>query len=214
VVRSLTDRVPATFWPRAASNACVARLAEIRVDERLVAGARCGDERAQSMLYEALAPATFGLIHRIVRVRAIAEDLFQDTMITFYERLDGFRGEGPLGAWLRQIGVSKCVMHLRSPWHRARLSLDGGGDEPLEIPLPITVPSPPECIDLERALESLSPTARAVIWLYEVEGYSHDEIARQFGRTVSFSKSQLARAHRRLRAWFEPRGERQPCTTT
>jgi RNA polymerase sigma-70 factor (ECF subfamily) len=195
----------------------VARLAEIQVDERVIADARCGDERAQCMLYDALAPATFGLIYRIVRVRAAAEDLFQDTMITLYERLDGFRGEAPLGAWVRQIAVSKCLMHLRSPWHRARLSLNGDDESETgtELPGPVTLPPPAECFDLEHALATLSPTARAVIWLYEVEGYSHDEIARQFGRTVSFSKSQLARAHRRLRAWFEPRGERrQPCTPT
>jgi RNA polymerase sigma factor (sigma-70 family) len=208
--------VHATFWPAGASNACVVRLAEIRVDERLIAGARCGDERAQSQLYDALAPATFGLIRRVVGVRAVAEDLFQDTMITVYERLDDFRGEAPLGAWVRQIAVSKCLMHLRSPWQRARLSLSGASDEDAgdELAGAVTIPPPAECLDLEHALAALSPTARAVIWLYEVEGYSHDEIARQFGRTVSFSKSQLARAHRRLRAWFEPRSERQPCTPT
>jgi RNA polymerase sigma-70 factor (ECF subfamily) len=48
--------------------------------------------------------------------------------------------------------------------------------------------------------------------MYEVEGYSHQEIAREFGRSVSFSKSQLARAHARLRAWFEPQETRQSCT--
>jgi RNA polymerase sigma factor (sigma-70 family) len=192
----------------------VARLAEIRVDERVIAGARRGEDGARCLLYEALAPATFCLILRIVRVRAVAEDLFQETMITLYERLDGFRGEAPLGAWVRQIAVSKCLMHLRSPWQRARLSLDGGAEPPFEAPSAVTLPASPECLDLENALASLSPTARAVIWLFEVEGYSHEEIARQFGRTVSFSKSQLARAHRRLREWFEPRSERQPCTPT
>ena len=40
---------------------------------------------------------------------------------------------------------------------------------------------------------------RAVVWLYDVEGWSHEEIARAFERTVSFSKSQLARGHARLR---------------
>jgi DNA-directed RNA polymerase specialized sigma24 family protein len=51
------------------------------------------------------------------------------------------------------------------------------------------------------------------VWMYEVEGYSHQEIAHEFGRSVSFSKSQLARAHTRLRAWFEPE-ERRSCTLT
>ena len=67
---------------------------------------------------------------------------------------------------------------------------------------------------MERALTSLSPTARAVVWMYEVEGFSHQEIAREFGRSVSFSKSQLSRAHGRLRAWFEPQGNRESCTLT
>jgi DNA-directed RNA polymerase specialized sigma24 family protein len=47
--------------------------------------------------------------------------------------------------------------------------------------------------------------------MYEVEGYSHQEIAREFGRSVSFSKSQLARAHVRLRAWFAPQEDRPSC---
>ena len=57
-------------------------------------------------------------------------------------------------------------------------------------------------MDLEAALERLSDTARAVVWLHDVEGYTHDEIARMMDRTVSFSKSQLARAHARLRGWL------------
>jgi RNA polymerase sigma-70 factor, ECF subfamily len=68
-----------------------------------------------------------------------------------------------------------------------------------------------EQLDVERALAILSPTARAVVWLYDVEGYSHEEIAQAFGRSISFSKSQLARAHARLREWFEPTTDRQPC---
>src|SRR2546425_842945 len=59
-------------------------------------------------------------------------------------------------------------------------------------------------IDLERALKQLTGTARAVVWLHDVEGYTHEEIAELMGKTVSFSKSQLARAHARLRRTLEP----------
>jgi RNA polymerase sigma-70 factor (ECF subfamily) len=78
--------------------------------------------------------------------------------------------------------------------------------------MPATPGPKAENIDVERALASLTPTARAVVWLFEVEGYSHEEIAQSFGRSVSFSKSQLARAHLKLREWFEPRADRQTCT--
>jgi RNA polymerase sigma-70 factor (ECF subfamily) len=57
-------------------------------------------------------------------------------------------------------------------------------------------------MDLEAALERLPETARAVVWLHDVEGFTHEEIAGMMDRTVSFSKSQLARAHKRLRGWL------------
>jgi RNA polymerase sigma factor (sigma-70 family) len=191
----------------------VARLTDIVIDDALLREACAGGEFAQRALYAALAPATLTLIRRLVGQRALSEDIFQDTMMTFYECLPQFRGEAPLGAWLRRIAVRRCLMYLRSPWQRARLCL-----EPVdfgvaaEVAALITPGYDGELIDLERALASLAPTARAVVWMYEVEGYSHEEIAREFGRSVSFSKSQLSRAHRRLRAWFVPEEHRHSCS--
>ena len=194
------------------------RLAEQQLPEDVILRARCGEESAQAAIYKTLGPATFGLIRRIVGNRALAEDLFQDTMMTVFERLGSFRAEAPLGAWVRRIAVTKCLMYLRSPWHRARLVIDRNDDEPgacrEELPPLITPDTRAEHHDVERGLATLSPTARAVVWLYDVEGYSHEEIAQAFGRTVSFSKSQLARAHARLRDWFEPQPDRQSCAPT
>jgi RNA polymerase sigma factor (sigma-70 family) len=187
----------------------VARLCEIGIPREVLERARAGDERAQAQVYGAVAPATFGLIRRLVSVRSAAEDLFQDTMISVFERLDTFRGEAPFGAWVRRIAVSQCLMHLRSPWHRARRAFERDDGPELSG---VLHPPRPESLDVERALASLSPTARAVVWLYEVEGYSHEEIAREFGRSVSFSKSQLARSHQRLREWFDLQTDREPCT--
>jgi len=195
----------------------VTRLVEISAAPELVDCACRGDDRARAELYTSLAPAAFGLIRRLIGNRAQAEDLFQDTMITFFERLSSYRAEAPLGAWLRQIAVSKCLMYLRSPWHRARLEIqhfDADSRLPTDLDSPPWTDPAPESLDIERALLSLSPMARSVVWLYEVEGYSHEEIARAFGRTTSFSKSQVARAHRRLREWFDVQAERAPCTPT
>jgi RNA polymerase sigma factor (sigma-70 family) len=205
----------ATFCPAEASIPIVSRLTQIGVAPELVARACRGDELAEAEIYAALAPATFGLIRRLVGGGAQAEDLFQETMMSFYERLPTFRAEAPLGAWVRQIALSKCFMYLRSPWHRARLQWDGAGDEWMRnaVDDPSLATCAPECLDVERALWRLPPIARAVIWLFEVEGYSHEEIGRAFGRTTSFSKSQLARAHQRLRAHLEPAVEPPACTS-
>jgi RNA polymerase sigma-70 factor (ECF subfamily) len=200
----------------------MARLTDIHLTPEVLARARAGDERAQAEIYTAVAPATFTLIRRLVPQRAVAEDLFQDTLMAMLQHLESFRGDAPFGAWLRKIAIRKCLMFLRSPWNRVRLSLElseDGRGSPTASWLEAHLSRPAlreESLDVERAMASLSPTARAVIWLFEVEGYSHEEIAHEFGRTVSFSKSQVARAHRKLRAWFEPdggQGGKESCST-
>ena len=189
----------------------VGRLTQTEVAADELAQARAGDPAARARLYAALAPATFTLIRRMLGQRALCEDIFQDTMMLMFERLPQYRGEAPLGAWLRQIAISRCLMYLRSPWRRSRLSLESIESADTTGPLLVTPGYRYEEIDVERALASLAPTARAVVWMYEVEGYSHEEIAQAFGRSISFSKSQLARAHVRLRAWFEPEAGGTPC---
>jgi RNA polymerase sigma factor (sigma-70 family) len=191
----------------------VSRLVDIPIPKELIERARRGDEVAQAAIYGAVGPAVFALIRRLVGNRAVAEDLFQDTMMALFQRLGDFRAEAPLGAWLRQIAVTRCLMYLRSPWHRARLQWDAGDEASLRSALlPVTPAASADAVDLERALASLTPVGRAVVWLFEVEGYSHEEIARLFGRSVSFSKSQLARALARLRQGLAPQEDQEACT--
>jgi len=173
------------------------RLAEIHVPAEELDAARAGDAAARRALFERVAPATLGIIRRLVAQRAMAEDLLQDTLIAMYEHLDEFRGEAPFGVWVRSIAVSRCLMAFRSPWHRARVALESWTEDSRAATESDGRTS--DLIDIDRALARLSPVTRAVVWLYDVEGWSHDEIAHAFERTVSFSKSQLARGHARLR---------------
>lgn len=62
-------------------------------------------------------------------------------------------------------------------------------------------------MDLDAALASLPSVSRAVVWLHDVEGFTHKEIAALMGRTESFSKSQLSRAYQRLRPMLTTPGE-------
>jgi RNA polymerase sigma-70 factor (ECF subfamily) len=174
------------------------RLAEIEVSADEIGAARAGDVAARRVLFDRVAPGTLAIIRRLVRQKALAEDLLHDTLISMFEHLAEFRGEAPFGAWVRRIAISRCLMSFRSPWHRARVTLDAwmeaGGVGPVE-----TDGRSSDLIDLDRALARLSPLTRTVVWLYDVEGWTHEEIARAFERSVSFSKSQLARGHARLR---------------
>jgi RNA polymerase sigma factor (sigma-70 family) len=193
------------------------RLPEIVVEAEVLEGARAGEAGAQSDLYRAYADSTYALIRRLVPRKAVADDLFQDTFLEILQSIGRFRGEAPLGAWIRRIAVSKCLMYLRSPWHRSLLWLDAQADAeaPRRTVRDLGIELEPDHgaqLDLESALNRLSTTARAVVWLYDVEGYTHEEIAALYGKTESFSKSQLMRAHLRLRELLDQPGENATCT--
>lgn len=190
------------------------RLFQIEIAPDVLRAAQAGKPAAQEQLYRAFSAAAYGVIRRLIPRRSVAEDLLQDTFIEVLQNLKQFRGEAPLGAWIRRIAVSKCLMYLRSPWHRSLLWLDqqaGESSGELLLPRPAEADHGAQ-VDLEAALDRLSPSARAIVWLHDVEGYTHEEIAALYGKTVSFSKSQLMRAHGRLRQLLEERKEETACT--
>lgn len=174
--------------------------------------ARAGDRTAQAELFAAYGRAVFGLARRMLGRQDLAEDVLQDTFVEVLRGLKDFRGEAPVGMWIRRIAVNKCLMQVRSHWHRYRMPLeDEGGGTPVEEWLTAPGGAPEGGLDLERALDGLSAEARAVVWLHDVEGYTHVEIARLMGATPSFSKSQLARAYVRMRQWAGGAQEVESC---
>ena len=172
------------------------RLHEVDLSPAVLALAQSGDEAALAAFYAACAGPAYSVIRRIVPGPA-ADDLLQDAFLDAIRGLPGFRGGVPLGAWFRSIVVRRCYMHLRSPWQRSR---DWLGDL-LERVDGAAAPSPAAglALDLERALERLPPTARLVVWLHDVEGYTHEEIAEQLGIAAGTTKSQLFWARRAVR---------------
>ena len=193
------------------------RLIDIAIDTDVLMRAQAGEPDAQAHVYLAFASATYALIRRVIPRAALADDLFQDTFVEVLQSLPSYRAQAPLGAWIRRIAINKCLMYLRSPWHRSLLWLDqlAGEVDATVSPTAVSVsqdqPSPELQRDLEMALAQLPARARAVVWLHDVEGFTHDEIATQFGMTVSFSKSQLMRAHLRLRELLQERAESSTC---
>jgi RNA polymerase sigma-70 factor (ECF subfamily) len=171
------------------------------VDELLIARARRGDLNALEGLYEAFADPVFTLARRLCRSREEAEEVLQETFLEVVRSVRGFRGDGAFGAWIRRVAVSKALTSLRRR-RRGDVEVVEPDHRGLEA-VPATGSSQSwRKVDLERALARLPDDSRAVVWLHDVEGLTHVEIAAIFGRSTSFSKSQLARAHAKLRSWL------------
>jgi RNA polymerase sigma factor (sigma-70 family) len=173
----------------------------LAVPDILVARAKSGDLEALEALYRAFETPVYNLALRVLRRPEDAEDVLQETFLEVVRSIGQFRGEGHLWGWIRRIAASKALMRVRRDQVREAEEL-----EEESVAGRMGAGSVPARIDLERAFERLSRTSRAVVWLHDVEGYTHEEIAELMGKTVSFSKSQLARAHARLRGMLDAEG--------
>ncbi len=179
----------------------MSKFADIEIDPAIVRRAARGDAKAHEIIYRAFAAPVYSICLRFTRVPAQAEDLVQETFIEIMRSIAKFRGEAALGSWIRRIAVSKALMYLRSAWTARGQSLADNWDEFTEGSVAGHGVSgrPDDALDLDAALANLPTVARTVVWLHDVEGFTHKEIARLMGKTESFSKSQLSRAYRRLR---------------
>ena len=169
------------------------------LDDVAIQRAKAGDLDALECVYRAYEGTVYTLARRLSRTAEDAEDVLQETFLEICRSIGRFRGTeaGSLTAWIKRVAASKALMRLRRERYRETDDLDGpveiGGREDPDIALQL---------DLEAILERLPERSRVVVWLHDVEGYTHEDIAEIMGMTVSFSKSQLARAHTRLRAWL------------
>lgn len=171
------------------------QLSMAALDELAIQRAKSGDLDALERIYRAYEGVVYSVARRICRTPEEAEEVLQETFLEICRSIRRFRGTAPgsLTAWVKRVASSKALIRIRYEKYRDTEELveevkAGRKDQDVTV-----------SIDLETALQQLSDTARAVVWLHDVEGYTHEEIAEMMNKTVSFSKSQLSRAHARLR---------------
>ncbi|GGA67996.1 RNA polymerase sigma factor [Arenimonas soli] len=175
-----------------------ASVPERDADHALVRAAGAGDMAAFEQLYRRHHRRIFALLRRLSGHEARAEDLLQEAFVKAWQALPGFRFESAFGTWLHRLAVNTALMELRSR--------RGGEDRETDdsaLEWQGTADSAGQRtalgLDLERAVATLPPRARAVLVLYDVEGWKHEEIADELGMAVGSSKAQLHRARQLLR---------------
>lgn len=147
---------------------------------------------AQRTLYDRYKRAMYTLAYRLTNDFDDANDVLQDAFLDVFRKLENYRGEATLGAWIRAIVVRKAYRKLEKPkmWQLVE-----------EIP-EATAVDWGEAINaeyLEKAIQALPEGFRTVFILIEVEGYTHKETAEILGVSEGTSKSQLFYAKKKLR---------------
>lgn len=156
-----------------------------------------GDEAALRALWTRHAPHIDMVVRRLVGTDAdLAADIAQEVWIQIFRALPSYRGDSQFGTWAHRIAVNRTLNALRKTRRLANLETevheDSASIEP-DHDRSFVAES------IEQAAARLSPGARAVFMLHDVEGYTHEEIAKELGITAGGSKSQLFKARAKLR---------------
>jgi RNA polymerase sigma-70 factor (ECF subfamily) len=162
----------------------------------LIERCREGQRDAQFELYRLYSRAMYNTALRMVRHPHDAEDLLQSVFVEVFTKLESFRYESSIGAWMKRITVNKCINFLKS--RKLALTELTASHDRMEVE--DSKSEPVLSVDkINQAIEKLPDGYRVVFSLYAVEGYDHEEIGQILGVTEATSKSQYSRAKAKLR---------------
>lgn len=176
-----------------------------------VARARNGDPSAFEDLVRPYAGRVYQTALRITRNAAEAADVYRDTFLAAFEKLDAFRGTAAFGAWLCRIAANGALMRWRAAAHSGVVAEEDlphfnwmGIQAQRVHEWAESAEAPAQRAELRaalsNALQALPEIDRTMVWLKDAEGLSCEEIASATGLTVSATRSHLHRARLWLRA--------------
>ena len=147
----------------------------------------------------------YNVCHRMLGNEAEAEDVLQDSFIDVFRRLDSFRAESSLGAWIKRIVINHCL----NVFKKRRIKFEEISESAGNIPAEENEDHEEVVYEVRKVKEGilkLPDGYRQVLTLYLIEGYDHAEIADILGIQETGSKSQYSRAKAKLRDILKDKG--------
>lgn len=163
------------------------------IEKDLIDACLSQDRQAQFELFERYKVAMFNLVFRISNDYDQANDLLQEGFIEVFRHLKSFRRDSALGAWIKTIMIRKALKGIK-----AQIVFEELNEEIISNELMLDQWIDAELLD--QAIRSLPESSRAVFVLFEIEGYSHEEISKLLNVTIGTSKSQLHYAKKLLQS--------------
>ncbi len=177
-----------------------------RTEAELIAAVLKGDAASFEPLVEKYSPRVFATARRYARRDSEVEDIVQEVWLKAFQKLASFRGEAPFEHWLMRVAVHTCYDFLRGH-QRNRESAFSELTDPEQDWLDRFVTQPETASEnadaarqlIGRLMEQLSPPARLIITLLEIEDRSVKEISQLTGWSVPLVKVRAFRARAEMR---------------
>jgi RNA polymerase sigma-70 factor (ECF subfamily) len=167
-------------------------------DVRLMLAFRNGDEGAFEALFRRWGGRLLRFLERMVRDRAVAEELVQETFLRVHRSRERYAPEARFSTWLYTIAANAARNELRRPFRRSIHASTDADDGP---ELAADGPAVDDRVHAQRmqgrveaALEALPERQRAALWLCAVEGLSYAQVAEALETTEKSVKALVHRA--------------------
>jgi RNA polymerase sigma-70 factor (ECF subfamily) len=165
--------------------------------DQLIEAATRGDEDAMRSLFEAYHRRLWRITYRIVGDYDAAHDVVQETFVRAFRNLRQFRASGPFEAWLTRIAINAARDASKAERRRNRRQ---SSLVPLAEPEALPQVSDPHLEERVRAaVLRLPESARVVLLMHDVEGFTHEQIAATLDIAAGSSRARLSRARSALR---------------
>jgi RNA polymerase sigma factor (sigma-70 family) len=173
-------------------------LERVNRHDDIVRACQRADRKAQFELYRLYARAMYNVCFRMTNSAETAEDALQNAFADVFRKIDSFRFESTIGAWIKRIVVNHCINELK----KRRLFFESLDDRIHPSPIVEETQMPTSTLNvaaMQTAIAQLPEGYRVVFSLYAIEGYDHEEIASILNISEATSKSQYSRAKAKLR---------------
>ncbi|WP_411279840.1 RNA polymerase sigma factor [Gemmatimonas sp.] len=173
----------------------------METDAAIVRRAIEGDERAMRLLWNQHSAHVDAVVRRLAADPDLAEDIAQEVWIQIFRALPSWRGDAKFSTWVHRVAINRTLNALR---RTKRLAATETAIEDDSAYVEQDADRSMLAQTIDEAAGKLSPGARTVFLLHDVEGYTHEEIATELGITPGGSKSQLFKARAKLRRLLAP----------
>ena len=177
-------------------------------NEQLVSGCRAGDRQCQRMLFKRYRDRVFSIISHTLSPYADKDDIIQQVFIKIYRSLDNFKGLSSLDTWIYRITLKVCIDQQRKKYRKRQLKLIRNPDilekqHDASKPNPYVEHEQKELSDqILTGLNKLSMEKRLVVTMFEMEGFSLEDIYKMLKKPIGTIKSRLFHGRKELAAYL------------
>lgn len=168
------------------------------IHQELIERCKAGNQKAQYEIYKYYYKPMYNTSLRIVNNTAEAEDIMQESFLAAFTKINTYKGEASFGTWLKKIVINKSIDTVKM----RKIDYEQINNKHSEI---IKEPTLTDTEDIKikinnikKAINMLPDRYRIIFSLYMLEGYDHKEIGYILDINEATSRSQLARAKRKL----------------